>query len=74
MKAASLTLDIAAGEGFESAVESACSIGPASRVLKAASDAERAAGRAAIREALKPHVNGQSVLLGAAPWVVEARA
>lgn len=68
-----LTLDIAASRGFEAALASACTIGPAARVLREASDAQREAAIAEIRAALTPFHDGAHVRLKAAPWLVEAR-
>jgi SAM-dependent methyltransferase len=70
----SATLDIAAGQGFETALGGATTIGPASRALRAASESERAAGIEAIRGELMTRLDGVNVRLGAAPWLVEARA
>ena len=71
---ADIILDIAAGQGFESALISATTIGPASRALREASEAQRAAGIEEIRRAIAPFAQGESVRLGAKPWVVTARA
>ena len=71
-QAAEVTLDIAAGQGFETGLASAISIGPASRALREASEAERAAGIDEIRRALAPYVRGETLPLGAKPWVVTA--
>ncbi len=70
----SVTLDIAAGKGLEAAVEGATTIGPASRALRAANETERTAGMAEIRAEVTARLNGARVPLGAAPWLVEARA
>ena len=74
MRREAMTLDIAAGQGFEAGLASATAIGPASWALREANGAQRAAGIAAIRAALAPFSEGGSVRLRAAPWVVEARA
>ncbi len=73
MRREAMSLDIAAGQGFEAGLASALAIGPASRVLREADNAQRAAGIKAIRAALAPFSDGASVRLAAAPWVVEAR-
>jgi len=70
---AEVTLDIAAGQGFEVGLAGAISIGPASRALREASEAQRAAGIDDIRKALEPFARGRSLPLGAKPWVVTAR-
>ena len=70
---AHVTLDIAAGQGFEAGLASAISIGPASRALREASETQRAAGIAEIRKALEPFARGPSLPLEAKPWVVTAR-
>jgi SAM-dependent methyltransferase len=70
----SVTLDIAAGQGLETAFGAATTIGPASRALRQASEAERAAGVAEIRAQLTARRDGVHVRLAAAPWLVEARA
>ena len=71
---AEVVLDIAAGQGFESALVGATTIGPASRALREASEAQRAAGVDEIRRAIAPFAHGESVRLEAKPWVVTARA
>lgn len=67
-------LDVAAGEGIETAVEAAASIGPAHRAMEGQDDKTRAAALASIREALLQYARGASVRLGAAIWIVTARA
>lgn len=67
-----LELDIAAGQGLETAVKAAVAIGPTSRILKEQSEAVRSAAEADIRKALAAHARGMSVPLGAAIWVVTA--
>jgi hypothetical protein len=69
-----LELDVAAGEGIETAVEAAASIGPAHRAMEGQNAETRAMAIASIREALRPYVRGTSVGLGAAIWIVTARA
>ena len=70
----SVTLDIAAGKGLETAMEGATTIGPASRALRAANEAERGAGIAEIRAEITARLEGAHVRLGAAPWLVGAQA
>lgn len=67
-------LDTAVGLGFENAIASALEIGPASRALEGQSDEIRQAAEAEIRAALAPFSKGESVWLGAAIWVVRAKA
>lgn len=69
-----LSLDIAIGRGLDAAVQGALEIGPASRALQDQPEDVRRAARASIREALAPFVQGQSVMLPAAIWIVTARA
>ena len=67
-----LSLDIAAGGGFESAVETAVIIGPANRALEEAAPDAKAAAIEAVRHDLKPFARGDSVRLGGAIWIVSA--
>jgi len=69
-----LELDTAVGQGFDNAVASALEIGPASRALEGQPDDVRAAATAEIRAALAPFERGDQVLMGAAIWIVSARA
>ena len=74
MEPCNLALDIAIGRGLDAAVKSALEIGPAARAL---ADSRRkciAAATDSIREALAPYLKGQTVPLGAAIWIVTARA
>ena len=72
LTAIDLEIDIAARQGFESAVATAQSIGAASRAMEGRPEPERAAATEEIRAALAPHQRGPSVPLGAAIWIVEA--
>jgi ubiquinone/menaquinone biosynthesis C-methylase UbiE len=72
LAAIDLEIDIAAGQGFESAVTTAQSIGAASRAMEGRPEPERAAAVEEIRSALAPYQRGASVPLGAAIWIVEA--
>ncbi|MGN6308579.1 MAG: class I SAM-dependent methyltransferase [Xanthobacteraceae bacterium] len=67
-----LSLDIAAGGGFESAVETAVIIGPANRALEEAAPEARTAAVEAVRHDLKPFAKGDGVWLGGAIWIVSA--
>jgi SAM-dependent methyltransferase len=72
LKPQDLELDIAVGRGLDTAVQSAMTIGPTSRMLDGQSEAVRAAATADIRKALAAHARGDSVPLGAAIWMVRA--
>jgi ubiquinone/menaquinone biosynthesis C-methylase UbiE len=72
LTAIDLEIDIAAGQGFESAMTTAQSIGAASRAMEGRPEHERAAAVEEIRATLGPHRRGPSVPLGAAIWIVEA--
>ena len=67
-----LDLDLAAGQGLDTAVKAAMTIGPTSRMLDGQSEAVRAAATADIRKALATHAQGESVPLGGAIWLVSA--
>ena len=69
-----LDLDLAAGEGFEAGLTTAQEIGAASRALEGQPEALRAAAAEEIRAALAPYQRGQSLPLGAAIWIVSAKA
>ena len=68
-----LVFDVAVGRGMDAAVQSSLDIGPAMRALQDQPDAIKTAAIGSIREALAPFVNGQSVELAAAIWIVTAR-
>ena len=72
LTAIDLEIDIAAGQGFESALATAQSIGAASRAMEGRPEHERAAAAEEIRAALAPYQRGSSVPLGAAIWIVKA--
>ena len=65
-------LDIALGQGLDTAVETAMEIGPTSRMLEDQPETTRAAAAAAIRTALEAYADGDRVPLGAAVWFVTA--
>jgi SAM-dependent methyltransferase len=73
MEPCNLSLDIAIGRGFDTAVKSALDIGPAARALAEQPPEVVAAATNSIREALTPFARGQSVPLPAAIWIVTAR-
>ena len=72
LAAIDLEIDIAAGQGFESAVATAQSIGAASRAIEGRSEHERAAAVEEIRAALAPLRRGDALPLGAALWIATA--
>ena len=74
MEPCDLALDIAVGGGLDAAVRGALEIGPANRALEDQPAAIREAATLSIREALAPHVKGNTVPLAAAIWIVTARA
>jgi ubiquinone/menaquinone biosynthesis C-methylase UbiE len=74
MEPCNLALDIAVGGGLDAAVRGALDIGPANRALEGQPDAIRDAATQSIREALAPHVSGNTVPLAASIWIVTARA
>ncbi|MHC2334318.1 class I SAM-dependent methyltransferase [Bradyrhizobium sp. USDA 4454] len=74
MEPCKVELDVATGRGIDAAIQGALELGPASRALEGHPDEVRAAAIASMREALTPFVNGDSVLLPGAIWIVTARA
>jgi ubiquinone/menaquinone biosynthesis C-methylase UbiE len=74
MEPCNLTLDIAVGRGLDAAVQGALQIGPAARALADQPPEVVAAAAQSVREALAPHVKGETVPLEAAIWIVTARA
>jgi ubiquinone/menaquinone biosynthesis C-methylase UbiE len=74
MEPHNLSLDLAIGRGLEAAVEGALQIGPANRALEGHPAEVREVAIGSIREALRPFVRGQSVLLPGSIWIVTARA
>ncbi len=67
-----IELDLAAGKGFDAAVETPFHVGFASRALENQPEPARAAAREAIRAALAPYRRGDRAPLAAAIWIVEA--
>jgi SAM-dependent methyltransferase len=61
------------GSALTHAVDMAMKIGPAAALVRERGDGIREKVRAAITEALAPHVEGDAVRLGAACWIYEAR-
>jgi SAM-dependent methyltransferase len=74
LEPADVTLDMAAGHGLEAAVQQAMTIGPAAAALRDQPDTVRAAAARSIEEALRPYLQGESVNLAAAIWLVQALA
>jgi SAM-dependent methyltransferase len=68
-----LALDVAVGRGLDAAVQGALEIGPAARALTDQPPGVVSAVAKSIREALTPHVKGQTVPLNAAIWIVTAK-
>jgi ubiquinone/menaquinone biosynthesis C-methylase UbiE len=74
MEPCDLALDPAIGLGLDAAVQSALEIGPAARALAEQPREVMEAAAQSIRQALAPFVEGQTVPLGAAIWIVTASA
>jgi len=68
-----LPLDLAAGGGLDVGADLAQNIGPVSRALRGVDAAMLALVQGSIREALAPLVDGRTVRLGSAVWIVTAR-
>ena len=73
MEKCDISFDIAQGNGLDAAVETALTLGPSMRAMKDATPEVKVACKTSIREALAPHVSGQSVPLGAGIWIVTAQ-
>ena len=65
-------LDMAAGRGLDHALHFALSIGPTARALEGQPQDKVAAAAQSVREALARHVDGNSVNLKGAIWIVTA--
>ncbi len=65
-------LDIAAGQGLQSAVDQATQIGAASRALREGPEELRPAAIAAIHTALSAYAEGERVALPGAMWLVSS--
>lgn len=74
MEPHNLAMDIAIGGGLDAAVDGSLQIGPASRALQGHPPETVEAAKGSIREALAPFVEGQSVALPGAIWIVTAKA
>jgi SAM-dependent methyltransferase len=70
---ASFTLDMAAGEGLEAAVQQAMTIGAAAALLRKQPENVIRAARESIEKVLRPYERDGSVSLSAQIWLVEAR-
>jgi hypothetical protein len=73
IRAENFDLDIALGEGLDSAVQIALELGPTSRMLEGQPETARAAAAKSVRAALAAYAEGDRVPLGAAVWFVTAR-
>ena len=62
------------GDTLDDAMAAQSEIGPAARALAELDGDQREAALAAAREALAPHVGDDGINLGAAAWLVSARA
>ncbi|MBI3700788.1 MAG: methyltransferase domain-containing protein [Afipia sp.] len=69
---ADLKFDIATGKGLDAALETATSIGPASRAIAGQPPALAKAAVESIRSALAKHQSGNRVLLDGSIWIVTA--
>ncbi len=67
-----LTGQIALGRTVDEALEFSTQVGPASRALRDATEAQRAAALASIRESLATHLTPDGVRLGYGAWIVTA--
>jgi SAM-dependent methyltransferase len=72
LRAVDLDLDVAAGHGLDEAVRGALEIGPASRAADGQPEDIRQRIAVGIRAAYTPYLNGNSVKLPAAIWIVTA--
>jgi SAM-dependent methyltransferase len=73
MQQVDLLLDVASGQGLESAVRTALGIGPSARALHGQPPELRQAAEASVRETLSPFAHGENVLLDGSIWIVTAR-
>src|SRR5579872_349542 len=74
MEPCDLGLDIAVGRGLDAAVLGAMEVGPAARALADQPPEIVSAAEQSMREALAPHLKGETVPLDAAIWIVTAQA
>ncbi len=66
-------MELGAGRGLDAATEQAANMGPASRAMQDQPAEVQAKATAAIRDALAPYLDGGTVKLAAAVWLVEAK-
>jgi SAM-dependent methyltransferase len=62
------------GETLEDGVQYMMGFGPISRMLTPASELERARGKAALTDALRPYAEKGTIMMGLAQWLVTAKA
>ncbi len=74
IEAEDFQIDLADSCGLQAAVESALSIGPASRALEGQPADIRAAAAVSVADVLRPHLAGSTVTLRAGVWFVSARS
>jgi len=67
-----MMMDIAAGRGLDEAVDQAVMVGVVNSALRGQPPDAVAAATAALRRALEPHVQGRSVRLPGAVWLVSS--
>ena len=67
-------MDLGGATGIEGAVEFLLAIGPVATLLRESDEATRTRVADAIRKALAPYEEGDSVNLHSATWIVQARA
>jgi SAM-dependent methyltransferase len=67
-------IDVAAGSTLDATIRFVSQMGPAGALLRDASPEVRQAAELSIREALSPHEKDGRIELGAAIWIVTARA
>ena len=65
-------LDLAAGGGLDSAVQTALAVGPAGRAIAGQSPDATEAAIVAVRKALARYVRGQSVSVPSSFWIATA--
>ncbi|MEX2206589.1 MAG: class I SAM-dependent methyltransferase [Myxococcota bacterium] len=64
--------EIALGRTVDEALDFSTQVGPASRALREATEAQRAAARASIRESLAARLTSAGVRMGYGAWIVSA--
>jgi SAM-dependent methyltransferase len=66
--------EVRLGEDFEDAVAYIQDFGPVSRMFAEATEAQKAAADAALRQAFRPYASRKPLTMGAAVWIVTASA